>query len=708
MTTPADTTTRPAAEPLVIGHWALAIPTAVAAVGLTLFLTLPSLSSTRIQTWPLAAGAALFWYLPILVTLARLALRRPDSRLGGLLDVAFASLALSGLAATAFSPLRDTLAPHLLPFLGALALPYALLPLLRSPHADRLAAAFIYPLLATTAFRWLISQNHLPFGPFSRNAEPFGHANTTGAVCSLAACWLALLATRANTRAVHLLHAGGAIFAVTLAASSSSRGSVLALAFAATVAGGIVLLRRGRLLPFLALAALALATALFSNQRLRDLAFSGAWSADASESNAQRIAMIQGAFALAAERPLVGWGPGSVPHVFPRVRAALPGEPDNYLQLHNTPAQLAATLGLAGLASAALLLAALGPRLLAALRAPSPLTELVPLAATLACAAALLLFDHSFATPAFALLAALPVATLALLPIAAPARALPLGIGHWSLVIPAALVATGLLLPVSRDLSARSAWSSALDAINADSPAAYAAALRRASDHAPADPFYADALASHLATGHPFAGLAAPDRAAAIPVLQASLARNPALESAHYNLGWLLLPLDAAAARDHFAAAARLARARAETYLGLAIARIQLPDTKLAASVAAALAAEILSDPTFAWSPRWSDALLAEHRPAALALAAAFLDAHDLAPGFAARLRSPGEPVKALAGHRRVRPGHGVLFGHPDGPPPADVNVLLRLDLPPDLLAALPPRGFVPAPLLHACAGLTP
>lgn len=45
---------------------------------------------------------------------------------------------------------------------------------------------------------------------------------------------------------------------------------------------------------------------------------------------------------------------------------------------------------------------------------------------------------------------------------------------------------------------------------------------------------------------------------------------------------------------------------------------------------------------------------------------------------------------------------------HPDGPPPADVNVLLRLDFPPDLLASLPPRGFLPAPLLHACAGLTP
>ncbi len=684
-------------------------------IALALFLTLPSLSSTRLQTWPHALFAAAFWLIPLLVAAARLALSRPDSRLGGLLDAALGLLALAGLSATAFSPLRATLAPHLLPFLGAIALPYFLLPLLRSPRADRFAAAFVYPTLLVTALRWFVSFPSLT-GPYPRNAEPFGHANTTGSVCALAACWLAHLATRATTPATRLLHAAASSAAVALAASSLSRGAVLALALAATVAGGVVLLRRGRLLPFLALAALAFGAAVFSNQRLRELVFSGAWSVSASESNAQRYAMLRGGLALAAERPLAGWGPGAVPHVFPRVRAALPGEPDNYLQLHHTPAQVAATLGIPGLLATALLLFAIGARL-----RPAPGLEAPPLpptlAATLACGAALLLFDHSFATPAFALLAALPLAALALRPPAsapsvtsAPSATRPFLLRYSSLVIPAAILVAALaFLPsVARDLAARRAWSGALDAINADAPDAYADHLRRAIALAPADSFYADALASHLATGLPFPRLSAPDPSASIPLLQAALYRNPDLEATHYNLGWLLLPLDPPAARDHFAVAARLAHARAEVYLGLALARLQIPDQADSASVVSALAAEILLDPTFAWSARWRDPGLAPLRPATLTHAADFLAARALAPALVALLRAPGEPVDARSGYRRIRPGHGVLFGHPDGPPPADVNVLLNLTLPPDLLAVLPPKGFVPAPLLHACAGLTP
>ncbi|MCU0793222.1 MAG: O-antigen ligase family protein, partial [Opitutaceae bacterium] len=362
-------------------------PAATAAValglGLLLLLTLAPASATRMQTWPFAAAAAGFWLLPVVIAVVRLALRRPDARLGGPLDLAFAALALAGLAATAVSPLRATLAPHLLPFLGALALPYALRPLVRSPRLDLASIAFLAPLLLATGALWLAAPANLA-APHERNDQPFGHANATGSVCALAACWSLYLATRAPSRVWRLVHLGSAALALLHVGFSQSRGSLLALAAAALVVAGLVFLRRGRLLLFLGVGALTVGTLVVSNARLREAALTGRWSGADSESNAQRLAMIAGGFALAAERPLLGWGPGSVPHVFPAVRARLPGQPDNYLQLHNTPAQLAATLGLAGLLAASALLLALGLRLRSALRDLANEPQTLALAAALA------------------------------------------------------------------------------------------------------------------------------------------------------------------------------------------------------------------------------------------------------------------------------------------------------------------------------------
>ena len=690
--------TRPPASPLVLGQSSFVIP--ALALALLLALTLPPLSSTRIQTWPWAAGAAAFWLLPLFTALVRLALGRPDARLGGLLDAAFGLLALAGLAATALSPLRATLAPHLPPFLGALALPYALRPVLRDPRAESLSVAFLFPLVFVTAWLWFLAPPNLA-APQIRNDQPFGHANTTGSVFALGACWLACLACRAELRPKRLLFAGGALLCTVHLVSSGSRGSLLALAAAGVVAAGVVLLRRGRVLAFLAAFLAVFAALLLASPRLRE-AVTGGLSRANRGSNEERVAMLRGGLALARERPFSGWGPGAVPHVFPRVRAALPGEPDNYLQLHNTPVQLAATLGAPGLAGAALLLLGLAFRFRSLRRDP----QLVPLAATLACGLVILLFDHPFATPAFAVLAALPVAALAN---ASPSpRSLVLG--PWALVVPAALAA-GLAVPVGRDLAARSAWSEALDAAEADTPAPYVAALRRAHAFAPADPFYPAQLASHLATGTPFPGLPAPDAAAAIPLLQELLARNAGDEAAHYNLGWLLLaatPPDPAGAAAHFAAAARLAPPRSGIYRGLALARLSAGETPSQA-IAPLLAAEVLLDPDFAWSPYWESPALALHREATLAHAAGFLEARGLQPAFAARLRDAGPSAPLTTAYRRVRAGQGVLLGHPDGPPPADATVFLTVRLPAALRASLPMKGTLvtPAQLLE-CAGLAP
>ncbi len=655
-------------------------------LALALALTLPPLSATRLLTWPMAAAAAVFWLLPVAVALVRLALRLPHSRLGGLLDWSFAGLAATGIASALCSPLSATLMPNLLPFLGAVALPYALLPVLKLPRAKHLIAWFLYPLLFTSGLLWLLDSP-------GRNSQPFGHANTTGAVCALAACILASLAwrTRNYSRVVCFLHAGGATLAAALTVSSSSRGAVLALAAAIIIAAGLHLLRQGRFLRFASLVVLALAVTIFTNHRLRDLALSGRWSASASESNAQRTAMILGGIKLAWERPALGWGPGSVPHVFPGVRATLPGTPDNYLHLHNTPAQTAATLGLAGLLCLTLLLAALARGLFALRNSP----QFMPLTATFAGTGILLLFDHPFATPAFTLLAALPVAALSLYREKSTPASTLRPASHRVLVVLFVVVLGCLVWPLGRDLAARSAWATAQDAAAANQPVAYANALQRAHALAPADPFYTDQLASHLATGHPFADLPppAPDQAAAL--WQSSALLNPAHELAHYNAAWLLLATQPALASLHFATAARLAPARAGVWLGLALSQIDGNTPSAPLPALAALAAEVLSDPSFAWSPQWQDPRLAPYRLAALNHAANFLETRALAPAFVAALRNPGPTVLASSAFRRARLGHGVLYGHPDGPAPVDVNILFKVDPPPALADALPSRGFI-------------
>lgn len=667
---------------------------AIVGLALALSITLPPLSSTRLQTWPFAAAAAAFWALPLVVACIRFALGRPDARLGGLLDIAFAGLALAGLAATAASPLRATLLPHLLPFLGALALPYALLPVFREKLENGLSLVFILPLILAASILWQLAPTDFA-SPHVRNNQPFGHANTTGSVFALGACWLGSLAWRTASRQARLVFAGTALLCATHVVASGSRGAMIGLAGALVVAGGVVLLRHGRVVAFLVCCALVGTGLLVASPRLREAALGGGWSKADRGSNRERVAMIRGGLALFAERPVLGWGPGAVPHVFPGVRAPLPGTPDNYLQLHNTPMQLVTTLGAAGAITVGLLLLALLRRL----REPAQ----APLAATLACAGLVLVFDHPLPVPAFALLAALPVAALGA---ASAGRAGPARRSRaW-----AALPALGLafVLPaVGRDLSARSAWSAALDSAAAGDPAAYAAALRRARDLAPADPFYADQLASHLATGHPFPGRQSPDIAAAVPLLRETIERNPRHEFARYNLAWLLLadPAgDAAEAREQFAASARLAPARREVYLGLALSRIRSSDADLAV---AALAAEILLDPSFACSPRWRDPEIAPLRERALAYAADFLADAPPSTLLLSWLREPEEPAEMLSAYRRVRTGHGVLYGHPDGPPPADVNILVRFRPPLGLRRAARDARVAPADLLD-CAGLAP
>ncbi|MEY4488479.1 MAG: hypothetical protein RIQ79_987 [Verrucomicrobiota bacterium] len=676
------------------------LPFALAALACALILGLSVLppSTSRILVWPWIGFAAAGWLLVIGTALYRLAAGRPYARFGGLIDAGFSLLAITAVVSTWTSPIAGALLPALLPFLGCLALPYALLPWLHpssnpeiSHRLHRTSSGLLLIILLASLLLWLRPWSGFD-GASVRNAEPFGHSNTTGSFAALAATWLVFSALRlaGPSRRVALT---GAALAVTVALTSQSRGAVLALAVAATVGAAIHLLSRRRYLAFALLGLLIVGCTLGASSRLRELVFHQRWNDSDRESNRQRTAMILGGVELGKERPLLGWGVGSVPHVFPRVRAALPGTADSFLHLHNTPAQLWATLGAAGLLGGLLLTSGLATRLRSACWTP----ERTALASGLAGAATVLLFDHPFSAPAFALLAAAHLtAWSAPAPVAGsrPGR-LFAGLG--------VLVTLALLPIVLRDIAARAAYAEALAASDRKDPAAFRSHLLHAVSLAPGDSFYPQQYAAHLATGAPFANQPALDPASTIYFLRASLLLNPDLEYAHYNLGWLLLDTAPADSAAHFRAAALLAPQRGGVYFGLGLACLGNGNTPAALR---AFATECLYDPAFFWSAEWQRPALAALRPAVLDLLRAS-PLPDSVPTTGLRkawdLAAP--PLADGVHYRRVRTGYGVLLGHPDGPPPVDTNILVRVELPPALAPLVPAKGWLPGPFLLGFLG---
>lgn len=671
------TSDAPTTQPTVRVFPALVVASACALLlGLSVFPP----STTRLQVWPWAGFAAAGWLLPIACALYRLARNRPHARFGGLLDAGLGLLAVVATASALTSPLRGVVLPHLLPVLGMCALPFALLPALQPSTATRtwrISGLMIGTVLITSLLLWLEPWSGL-VNLGSRNAQPFGHANITGSVAVLAATWLAAGAVRETGR-IRMLFILGAILGVAIAASSESRGAVLALAAGGTCAAAIILLQRGRFLIFVALSVILLGGAVASNARLRDFVLKGSWSETTRESNDQRTAMVVGGLRLGAERPLLGWGAGAVPHVFPRVRGSLPGTADNVVQLHNTPVQLWATLGCAGLLASVLIIAAIVRRM----RSTPWTPERIALASGLIASVTVLLFDHPFATPVFAVLAAAHLAAWASQPNTTTIVRLPglIALGGGLLLLPA-------LKGSVRDLASRSAFAEALNQASADNRAGYVSSLRRATTIAPDDPYYTHLLAAHLVTGHPFADAQSTSQSEAIALLEHTLVANPDLEYAHYNLGWLLLDSDPSASAAHFVRSAQLAPQRGAVYLGLGLARIRIKDTNGAVR---AFAAEWLLDPAFAWSPIWIQPPLDTLRPRIHALATATLSARQMKAPWA----DLDSPVTMGAPYRRLRTGYGVLMGHPEGMPPVDFNIQAKVILPAKLLPLVPAFGWI-------------
>ena len=598
---------------------------AVAAVG-ALVLTLAHPAGTRQFTWPWHPGLWLLFLAPVIALLAD---RTPWRHPGRVLTAGLLLLGAGTLAAAALSPFAALSLPRVWPTVGGIALFFWLhswfaqgdAAIKRRWLAAGLAGtAAVVTVVSLVGWRW----QSAGVSWLVRNDVPFGHSNYTAGAMLLSLPWLVYAAWQ--THGLRRFAWGlAAVAAGVVLLTTSSRAAVLALGGTGTVAVAFTLFRapwsRRTKGLIVVTAVLLLVGAVLANPRLRDLARGGGWSEIARESNAQRGAMLAAGWRLGAERPLLGWGPGSVPLVFPQVRAALTGGVDNVLQLHNTPLQLWATLGIVGLAALGLILVGALRRLFALARAP----ESAGLAAAFALLAygSFALTDHQLDLPFFTAALAVNLCLLGGATASCP------DVGTWTRRTVTWLGLAALLVPCAqtvRDLSARFAYEQALAALGENRLADAVTALESAAVRAPCDPYYRHQLAGRLlamrtassdTTERERLGTAAAEH------LRLSLAAGCFTEYAHFNLAWLALESGAPRlAANHFRATLAQAPHRSGAYLGLGLA---LRAQRENAAAVRAFALEWINDPFAATSPQWTHPELAIFRPSVAREATAIL-----------------------------------------------------------------------------------
>ncbi len=717
MPSPSDAATVPAASGAAPGG--ITVPTLCTFVGLLGLgaITLASPGATRMYAWPWVFA----YWAALLAPVTLLILRVLDSRRPWVLPGrAWIGLTLAWcgvvLASTLASPYRGPTLLWSAPLLAAPALFLALFDWLhassdtvaeRSRRMQHTAGFFLGIVALASLALWLGDISNRPSWRsvwLARNAYPLGHSNyTAGLTLLMLPCFVGL-ALGACGR-VRLAWWAGTGIAVALLFTSGSRGGFGGLAVLALAATPAIARKLRVQLWLVAIIGLAVCALLFAaNPRIRGMLTGAKADAPPNASKVQRSAMLEAGLRLGTERPILGWGAGATPLAYPRVRAGLEGGAENVLQLHSLPVQLWAELGGAGVLVA---LGGLGLAAWSAFRggaesalpsATSPnhgrLVEpaLAPAKAVLLGLSGYLVFsltDSQLDVPVFAAGAAVGCALLA-------SRGNHAGIvaRRAGVVIPVlGLSVVGLL--GQRDLT----------------PVMNIEGLVFASNPATTD--------------------------RGIGLLRSSLVLNPDQEIAHFNLGWLLVVKDSAAAEKHFLAAARLVPDKGGVWFGLGLARLNQNNP---AGAARAFALEGLNDPAFLFSPWWKAEMFASLRKTHAAefirvadAAASQLQSRD---GWLAResryvaaltrwaLDRSLIPDAALTGanraaffqrdpqgtelemslinaYRRERTGYPVLMRQPDLPPPSDVfTVQENAAAAGPLRFLFPDKGWLPAPLL--------
>ena len=598
-------------------------------------LTVAYPSATRQYTWPWAPLLIVAWLAPLAAVIGRLSFRDRWIWPSRLLNSGLFLLSGITLLSAALSPFAHQSLLRIWPTLAGVALFFWMRDWL-SESVDHAESRINYIskgltyfgalLAAVSVLGWIWNNQGISWS--ARNDFPFGHSIYTAGAMLLVLPWL--ISAAVNTQGLRrAVWTASTITGLISLFSTSSRGGVMAAGAVCSISVGFAIFRatwsRQIKAGVVAAAVVLLILAIFSNPRLRELTRGQGWGASSQESNVQRNAMIQAGIMLGAARPLIGWGPGTIPLTYPQVRHRLSGGVDSVLQLHNTPAQIWATLGGGGIFALGLLLAAFVRRLWQIVR--QSVLDPINLTAA-ACVIGYGLFtltDHQLDVPA---MNALLVLNLALIFAneRTPQAHLVSSTFRWQIILSGIVLLGWPLLLTGRDLLARFAYDQSLILFATNRSAEGLEYLEIAAQRAPYDPYYRHQLAGRLLEQRTHAKENSEQvrlTTAAISQLRQSLAAGCLQEFANFNLGWLALETnEPAQAIAYFLATVREAPHRGGAYFGLGIA---LRATGNETAAVRAFALEWIDDPVALAAPLWDAPDLAPLRPRVLAEADALL-----------------------------------------------------------------------------------
>jgi O-antigen ligase len=665
---------------------------ALATFGCLLLITLVPPGATRMYAWPWSIAYTVTLIGPALLLILRAFDRQ---RVLALPDRRWTATALATasvvLAAAIASPYRTSS----LLWSGALLSPIAVFFVgfdwlqssperssVRREQAWRVLRWTFAAIAAMSLIECVIEFRHVAVTRMlvARNGYPLGHSNYTAGLALLMLPAFAAAAWRMRGKA-RIGAAAATMMATAMLFTSGSRAGIGALVVLAALAVAQSNLRRSAKLGLAAGVVLVAIGFAVANPRVRAMLFPADPDGAPNLSNVQRAAMLHAGIRMGADRPVLGWGPGATPLVFPQYRAGLEGGAEDVLQLHSLPVQLWAELGGLGVVCALC-----GGWLVVRDRRRDPLAAL-----TLGGYLVFALYDAQLDVPVFGFVLAGLAALVAMPAAAAGHDRTRRALGVFTFLALLAVAGFG-----RRDVA--SEWN-------------------------------VRALSAELGRARP---------TEAIALLRRSLALNPNQEIAHFNLGWLEVVSDPPDAEKHFLAAARLVPDKGGVYFGLGLARLNHGDR---GGAARAWALEALNDPVFLLSPWWDNSELRPLRPAArdelnrLAdVAAARLPAtawaarelryvRALSGWLDGQLDSAAVAATADTPARRaffsqapsptairqvgtrtlqnVRTGYPVLMRNLDLPPPVDLWVVQESAVRDSPLQYLwPDKGWLPSPIM--------
>lgn len=465
---------------------------------------------------------------------------------------------------------------------------------------------------------------------YLRNWAPFGHPNYVAGYLVLALPLLVTCVVLTKGWQRWLWTIGLGLGCIDLY-STNSRGGWLGLLVSVLVAAALLVTRSsGNQRRWISLTSLAALTMLVLtaglNQRLRTT-FTGLFNGG-GEFTYRWITAYTG-WQMGWSHPLTGLGLGSVPTLYQQYRPGWAGqEAEALFQLHSTPVQLWAELGLPGI----LVLLLLGVTIVRVVRqllqiqwqqlSVSDRTLTIAIAAALAGYAACALTDYQVDNPAIAGLLIVELATLAALydNYVQPAPKLeskfqPLTVGFVNLTLLGAVL---WLVPVNQ------AWAAShegFDALQQQPPNLnrFVEQLERAYQFTPWESYYAYQMGwtlGNLVITNPNPQIAKDLTPEAIKWFERAILVSPASEFGRSSLGWLLLDSNPEAATKQFSEAAKLMPSRRTVFWGLGQGWL---GQKQAEKGIEAIALEFVRHPLLITSPLWQN-------PAWQALYAKILD----------------------------------------------------------------------------------